>query len=1740
MNRFAEFLADRLATGGFSTEDTLAAFLPLARQVVETHQSGNVAPLAGLDALQVAEGRIWFADDDALEPHHNLPMVRQLSHSTTRAVEILGESRRTSDVLAGTEQLVDLRIGRRGEAVMRPIYLPGYLCWEHEVGHHDPMTDVFSLGLLLASLACGVDLNVPDELQTFVAHRDNLFALRPALHPVLARAIVRMTELDRHRRPQDLPALVHSLANYRDQAVDLAYDPVLAEGFGRRDLRGRRQLVLSRLRERLFDLSRQNRLLHFRPTAHTVNLTHASVPLSFDVRTIRPDQILTWSDTFARDVVAGDAVSLNKHLNFAEALYLPSALDAIRLEARRDQTEFGFAQLRLVLCFLRWADLKQTPAERYDSPLVLLPIELTLKKGVRDTFWAQATTSEAEVNPVVRHQFKQLYDVELPETIDLAQTDLKAFHEFVAAKVQASEPAVNVKLVERPRIRLIHERAQRRLDLYRRRQRLAGRGVRTFQDLDYSYDPNNYHPLGLRLFNERIRPPGTRLRLIVEGAVRQRHFAMPSRVEEDGLPRPSRQENHGQTMPGCEPETDEKERLLFTLEGEAETNPYTWEFDLCSVTLGNFRYRKMSLVRDYSALLEGESANAAFDSIFSLAPREVTAEERPAPPLDDRYDVVPCDPTQAGAIVQARGGRSYVIQGPPGTGKSQTITNLIADYVAQGRRVLFVCEKRAAIDVVYLRLRQHGLDELCSLIHDSQADKKEFVMNLKLCYESLLEASGKRRQDRERQRQAALSAMREHLAPIERFSDGMCSVPERTGVPLRSLLHRLVELNGREPMLSAVEQERVPYYGAWLAARPRLKRLAEALIEVQPDGVLAGHPLRNLSGELAHCERPMERVRERLQRAATGLAEVEAALARTGLRADVRDTLDKVRQLVAFAESVAPLARVGQTALLDRASNASKRLAKRMKQYRSAATTLKKEQQAAAGWVKKLPAADVPLALAQARRLERAVLPFLKLDWWRLWSMLGRCYDFRRHRVRPGWVHVLELLESEYRAAAKLDDLAGQIEQEFGGEGSPAELLETIERLRAESSQASGVVGRLRDRLIEPTATADEVAALIAARPTIDSFQRELDSFFADGHRRSFEELGAAFAAMGESLADLPDFLPCLAMLAELPRPLAEAVRELPLDLAQFEAAAARRSLDDAFRADRALAKFNSAARDEHVERLDEACRDWREKNAAAVRERVRQTFWEHVGIASQPAAQLTAEQKEFKRLYTAGRRDLEHEFAKSIRFKSIRDLAAGPSGMVIRDLKPVWLMSPLSVSDTLPLDEQLFDVVIFDEASQITVEEAVPAIFRGRQAIVVGDEMQLPPSDFFSARGNGDEADRLLIEEGDEVVAYDLDSGSFLNHAVRNLASRMLGWHYRSRSESLISFSNRAFYQGRLLTVPEERIALAGQSELRAASADDAERFVEPLLARPISFHYLEHGLYDNRRNRPEAEYIARLLRELLRRETRLSLGVIAFSEAQQGEISAALNDLARDDADFRRRLEAEYEREDDGQFQGLLVKNLENIQGDERDVVIQSVCYGRGSNGKMLMNFGPINRSGGEKRLNVAFSRAKHHMVLVSSIVAADITNDYNDGALCLKNYLRYAAAVSSGDTAAAARVLADLSDWRGEQAAGNDAADVVVAQLADALAARGWLVERAVGQSHFRCDLAIRQPDDAAYRLGILVDTDAYYRERDILERELMKPKLLEAFGWRIAHVLTKEWYEDRAGVVRRLEVGAQVRA
>ncbi len=195
MTAFHEYLRTRLETGGFSTEDTLTSFLPLVREVLDAHAGSLVAPLEGLDALRVEGPRIWFEEARRVEPRNNIARVRQIEIAGQSSVEIVSEQRRVTDVDEGRDEVVDLAIGERDSAIERPVYLPGYVAWEHQLGHHDPLTDVFGLGMILASLACGMDFTEPEELKTFVAGRRNLFGLNPDLHPEIADAFKQAFDL---------------------------------------------------------------------------------------------------------------------------------------------------------------------------------------------------------------------------------------------------------------------------------------------------------------------------------------------------------------------------------------------------------------------------------------------------------------------------------------------------------------------------------------------------------------------------------------------------------------------------------------------------------------------------------------------------------------------------------------------------------------------------------------------------------------------------------------------------------------------------------------------------------------------------------------------------------------------------------------------------------------------------------------------------------------------------------------------------------------------------------------------------------------------------------------------------------------------------------------------------------------------------------------------------------------------------------------------------------------------------------------------------------------------------------------------------------------------------------------------------------------------------------------------------------------------------------------------------------
>jgi len=1699
-NPFLHFLEQGQERGGFETDDVLAAILPLMREVAAIHDAGNVAPLAGLSAISIHEDlALGLRHPAGIPGSSNAIRVYELQVPASHGVEVIGHTRHESSEDHYITKVTNLDVASPDDPVTRLVYLTGYSSWEQAIGHHDALTDIHSLGMLLGSLVSGLDFTDRRDLEQFVGARKNLFTIAPRLHPVVAGVIVEMTALHRGKRSQDLPSLIRRLETYRDQPLD--EDVLDLPGLADASKGGRRRIIQTHLRDRLFEISRRNRLLYFQSSQATLNLTTSSVPLVLDHRNIRPDQLFYWHEGVASELIAGRPLSLGKWLRYEDTPYLPGQLDKLISDARRSRAEFGFSQLRLVIAFLHWNNLKESPQERIHSPLLLVPVELVKRKGVKDQYTLQTHGSEAEVNPALRHHLKQLYDIDLPATIDLRETTLTAFHQTLTRLIHATEPGVTLDLADKPRIQLIHQSAKQRLDQYRRRMARQGRKVSHGGRIDYSYDREDFRPLGLQMFQKLVIPSPLPLRDLAGAPPRPRTPFMVGAATE---------------------------RQMFTLADDSQGNPYSWEVDLCSLTLANFNYRKMTLVRDYANLIEHDTPSPAFDRIFSIEPKAITEGPAPELPPSDQHLIIVADATQVGAIAKARLGDSLIIQGPPGTGKSQTITNLIADYVARGKRVLFVCEKRAAIDVVFHRLRQQGLDELCCLIHDSQTDKKEFVLNLKQTYEQWL-ADGDGHDPTKRQ--AALRAMESELAALEKYTSQLHAEPQgATGTTLNALLHRLIELRGTHdgnacPDLPAEQEERLPHYEVWLQHGDAVIRLSEVLTDLGAEPSFALHPLRWLGENIITRDTPLNGLAAKLDEAERQLDDLDDALSRTGLPAEHWDTLAEIGQLLDFALRLLPLAEHGLIDLLDTGAARSGSFAKLLDEHEAKRRDLEAKQTKTAHWIDKLPPADTATALALAPKVQ-GLLGFLNPGWWRLRKVLKARYDFSKHAIAPTWEQVLADLSAEHAATAALAETRARSLRDFASE-DPGTLAADLRTLADPGAPAA--VAALRQRLLSTTEGSALVKSLATLAAGFHRLENDLRELLHDPHHHGPAALSTAIREVREELDALPELLPALRELAATPEALRRSVRELPFTAAQLEAACARKTLTHLYREDRMLQRFDRHLLQQKLDRLANAHRQWLEHNAGWIRAGVRRRFLEHVKVSGQPVALLNEEQRAFKKSYSTGRREVEHEFGKTMRYKSIRDLAAGDSGQVVRDLKPIWLMSPLSVSDTLPLDTELFDVVIFDEASQIPVEDAVPAAYRAQQVIVVGDEMQLPPTSFFSSGSSGEE-DEIMVEEDGESVSVLMDADSFLTQSARNLPSTLLAWHYRSRYESLISFSNAAFYGGELYTIPDRQLPASGDGELIAATAEDAGAMVTEILSRPVSYLRCENGKYGDRRNSGEAAVVARLVRGLLVSESKLSIGVAAFSEAQQSEIESALEALAAEDPDFATRLEAEYVREEDDQFCGLFVKNLENVQGDERDIILMSVCYAPDPAGKMRMNFGPINQRGGEKRLNVIFSRARHHMVLISSIRHHQITNDYNDGARALKNFLQYAESLSRGEPAMARQVLEGLNPLKRKSLAPDLSRNVIASQIAGALAQRGWQAETGAGQSRFRCDVAVRERGSDRHQLAVLVEGTS---TTGVLERFHTRPGILRAFGWQVVLVMAKDWWHEPEAVLERIE-------
>jgi len=445
----------------------------------------------------------------------------------------------------------------------------------------------------------------------------------------------------------------------------------------------------------------------------------------------------------------------------------------------------------------------------------------------------------------------------------------------------------------------------------------------------------------------------------------------------------------------------------------------------------------------------------------------------------------------------------------------------------------------------------------------------------------------------------------------------------------------------------------------------------------------------------------------------------------------------------------------------------------------------------------------------------------------------------------------------------------------------------------------------------------------------------------------------------------------------------------------------------------------------------------------------------------------------------------------------------------ILLDLFPCWLLSPETVSEILPIHAGMFDMIIFDEASQMFVENAIPAIYRGKSVVIAGDDKQLRPSSSFRVKIDSDE------ESDDIEMAAALEEESLLDLAKVNYQSTHLCYHYRALYDELINFSNYGFYGGRLEVSPN--IIRNGTAHIK-----------------PIE-RIMVDGRWIDRKNRVEAEKVVEIIADLLKnRSGNETIGVITFNITQKDLIDDMLDAKAKQDLTFRELYAAEKQRLKENEDVSLFVKNIENVQGDERDIIIFSTGYAKNEKNRLSINFGSLSQDGGENRLNVAISRAKKKIYVVTSFEPEelDVENTKNNGPKLFKKYLQYVREISAGNQEGVTTLLNSLLDSEVGRNTANYFDSGFEEEVYDQLTARGYIVDTQVGVSGYRIDMAIYDPQRSKYILGIECDGAAYHSSKSARERDIFRQKYLESRGWKILRIWSRDWWENSTGEIDKI--------
>ncbi|MEJ6482057.1 DUF4011 domain-containing protein [Nostoc punctiforme UO1] len=1082
----------------------------------------------------------------------------------------------------------------------------------------------------------------------------------------------------------------------------------------------------------------------------------------------------------------------------------------------------------------------------------------------------------------------------------------------------------------------------------------------------------------------------------------------------------------------------------------------TWQIKE-NVFISLFSYAKAAMVRD---IIENEAL--IFDHpILQAISGDLTTyqsnyrEPLPASALDSQvkperiFQILDADSSQQVVIEAAKAGSSFVVQGPPGTGKSQTIVNMIAELVGNGKSVLLVAEKETALSVVYKRMAECGLDHIClNLHHSGTTDKRELVNNLSKTIEYLKQIYGEENN---------------HL-----FFERLVSSRQSLKLYLTSLHSKEKPLD-KSPFqifgeLLKKEREAIPNinvifsnFSQWNPSRLQeakdlLNQLAEFLpfFKGEKKTIWAKSYLNSYSYEM---ELQITEEVEEFQKAIL--------------------SVQKINQELQGILQVQPLLSLES---LDKC-------------YPALLHILKSPLNLPENWV----GVDIALAQDVFSSLKKDVLEIEKIkrlqETQNLLSKLLKLFNIFR-RSKPNSIESLQnkLRQIDYPARQVLGSL-------FNSEVSSKAQLKEIEKalnwliglqkfsLSADSVQRILNTPSKRRRMAE--LVKEYESAHQSIRQGLDFLlshfnESDITDYYLPRNQITFIELESFLNLAQSELSYFQEWLTYKETYQKLENlgnnKFLDTFRDNQIPTEQWFPVLEKRiyqiCLDAILARKPELKNFNLEVHERQIKefsKLDSSQLDTARKRLKQLHVQ-RWQSWEKTSLA-------LAEIPNLKKEATKRSRHLP------IR-KLLNDTQKGIPNLV-KALKPCWMMSPLSVSQYINPDVVHFDVLIFDEASQLRTEDVVPSIIRSNQVIVIGDNKQLPPTSFFSTGDSEEDID----DEDDE--RYE----SVLDECSKFMFGHMLKWHYRSQDERLIAFSNLHFYRNQLVTFPNP--------------------VQNPDLG--VWFKHVSDGVYDRgkrRDNRREAEVVAQLALEHFQRFPEQSLGIIAFSEAQADAIREQIEILGKEYPDLET-----FCTDNSPQF---FLKALENVQGDERDAIILSIGYARDEQGKLSLNFGPLNRQGGERRLNVAVTRAKSKITLVSSIVAGDIDQKLaqSKGVKLLHDYLKYAA---SG----------------GERLEGNSYKDTLdfdspfEEDVYHTLVQQGYTIRTQVGCSGYRIDLGVVNSDrPGEFLLGIECDGASYHSSPTARDRDRLRQQVLERLGWKIHRIWSTDWFRNKPVQVRLL--------